>query len=339
MTNVRPRSELEPAPGGPYSDRMTDRTLRRLAGLSILAALVTIVMKSVAYQLTGSVGLFADALESVINLVAAAAAYGSLWYAGRPADPSHAYGHEKIEYFSGGFEGGLVFAAGLGTVWYAIERLLHPAPLEQLGAGTAVAVAAGLVNLIVARILLSAAKKSGSLILEADGHHLMTDVITSAAVVAGLGLVWLTGVTVLDPLLALAVGVHILGTGFGLVRRSVNGLMDHALPHADQGRVRDLIRSALPTGADFHLLRTRQAGRRKFADFHLLVDGGMSVRAAHAVAHAVETRVRAAFPELELVIHIEPIDERTSWETAALQALGEPAEPAPVQPAPPPIDD
>ncbi|MGL6097223.1 MAG: cation diffusion facilitator family transporter, partial [Fimbriiglobus sp.] len=195
------------------------------------------------------------------------------------------------------------------------------------GVGTVVALAAAGVNFAVARILLRAARESGSVVLEADGRHLMADVWTSVAVVVGLGLVAVTGVRELDALLALGVGLHILGTGFGLARRAVNGLMDHALKPAEQERLRQVIRAAVPPGADFHHLRTRQAGRRKFADFHLLVDGGMTVRAAHAIAHAVEAEVRAVFPELELVIHIEPIDEPESWETAELTALGEPAEP------------
>jgi cation diffusion facilitator family transporter len=302
--------------------------LRRLAGLSILAAVVTIGMKAVAYRLTGSVGLFADALESGINLLAAATAYFTLWYSARPADPTHAFGHEKIEYFSSGLEGMLVGVAGAGTVWAACGRLVSPSPLERIGLGVAIAVAASAVNLVVGLLLLRVGRRQGSIVLEADGHHLMTDVWTTAAVAVGLVLVAVTGLTQLDAWLALAVGLHILVVGFRLVRRSFDGLMDHALPTDEQAALREAIRTAVPAGTDFHLLRTRQAGRRKFVDFHLLVNGGLSVRDAHALAHDVEGRLRESVPGVEVGIHVEPIDERSSWEAAELRQLGEPVAPA-----------
>ena len=302
--------------------------LRRLAGLSVLAAVVTIGMKAAAYRLTGSVGLFADALESGVNLLAAATAYFTLWYSARPADPTHAFGHEKIEYFSTGLEGVLVGVAGVGTSWTAVGRLLRPEPLEQIGIGVAIAVAASVVNLAVGLVLLRVGRRQGSIVLEADGHHLMTDVWTTAVVAVGLVLVAVTGLTQLDAWLAAGVGLHILVVGFQLVRRSFDGLMDHALPDEEQSRLRGAIRAAVPAGTDFHLLRTRQAGRRKFVDFHLLVDGGLSVREAHALAHEIEARLRESIPGVEVGIHVEPIDERESWEAAELRQLGEPVAPA-----------
>ncbi len=306
--------------------------------LSVVAAVITIGLKTAAYLITGSVGLFSDALESGINLLAATTAYASLLYSARPADPSHAFGHEKIEFFSAGLEGTLVVVAGLGTAWYAVQRLIHPEPLASLGVGSVLALSASAVNFAVARVLLTVGRRHGSLVLEADGHHLMTDVWTSVAVVGGLGLVWLTGLTVLDALLAVAIGLHIVTVGVGLVRRSFDGLMDHALPVAERDQLRAAITAALPAGATFHLLRTRQAGRRKFADFHLLVDGGLTVRAAHTLAHELELKLAASVPDLEVSLHIEPIDEDTSWEAAELARLGEPAGPS-VTPVSPPLDD
>ena len=295
--------------------------------LSAAAAVVNIVLKTAAYLLTGSVGLFSDALESGVNLLAAGTAYVALIYSARPADPTHAFGHEKIEFFSAGLEGVLVTLAGLGTGWYAVQKLLRPTPLDALGLGVGLAAAAAVVNLLVGRYVLRVGRAHGSLLLEADGHHLMTDVWTTAAVVAGLGLVQLTGVTALDALCGLGVSVHIVVVGCLLVRRSFDGLMDHALPPAERERLRAAIAAALPAGATFHLLRTRQAGRRKFADFHLLVDGGLTVRAAHALAHELELRLNAAIPDLEISLHIEPIDDAASWESTALARLGEPATP------------
>jgi cation diffusion facilitator family transporter len=302
---------------------MTQPNLRGPIVLSIAAAVLTIGMKGAAYLITGSVGLFADALESGVNLLAAVTAYFSLWYAARPADPSHTYGHEKIEFFSSGLEGALVCVAGVGTAAYAVRHLIEPHELARLDLGVGITLAASAINFAVARVLLRVGRRHGSLVLEADGRHLMADVLTSLAVVLGLVLVWLTGVRQVDAAVALLVGLHITGIGLGLVRRSFDGLMDHALPAAEQAALREAIRAALPAGADFHLLRTRQAGRRKFADFHLLVDGSMRVRDAHVVAHRVEERLHAVLPGLEVTIHVEPVDEPGSWEADQLARLGE----------------
>src|SRR5262245_52465604 len=227
--------------------------------LSIAAALTTLGMKTAAYLLTGSAGLLSDALESVVNLVAAVVALLSLWYAEQPPDRSHTYGHEKAEYFSSGLEGLLVLVAAAGIAGYAVTRLLAPEPLRALELGSALALGASVINLAVAQVLLRVGRAYGSIVLEADGHHLMSDVWTSAAVLAGLGVVYLTGVEVLDPLIALGVSANLVWVGLDLVRRSFNGLMDHALPAAEQAAVRSAIASQLGPGTSYHALRTRQA--------------------------------------------------------------------------------
>jgi cation diffusion facilitator family transporter len=306
---------------------MSQAHLRWPIALSVVAAILTIGMKATAYALTGSVGLFSDALESGVNLLAAVTAYFSLLYAARPADPSHTYGHEKIEFFSSGLEGVLILVAGVGTAVYAARRIVHPQPLDDLEVGIVISLAASAVNLVVARVLLHYGREHRSIVLEADGQHLMTDVWTSLGVLGGLGLVMLTGVKQFDSLIGVLVGLVIMRTGFKLIRRSFNGLMDHALPAAEQEQIRAVIRASLPAGAEFHGVRTRQAGARRFLEFHLLVDGNLSVREAHHLAHAVEGALTAAVPGLEVVTHVEPVDERESWEPEYLERLGEPGTP------------
>ncbi len=291
--------------------------------LSIAAALVTLAMKTIAYWWTDSVSLLSDALESVINLLASLTAFFSLRYAARPADVSHTYGHEKIEFFSSGLEGVLILTAGLGIGWYAIQRIIHPVPLQELGLGTAMALASSLINGIVAQILLYQGRKHGSIILEADGQHLMTDVWTSVAVVAGLGIVAITDWPILDPIIALVVAGNILFTAYDLIRRSFHGLMDHALPPNEQEQIRQAIRETLPPNAAFHALRTRRAGSSSFADFHLLVPGEMRVLEAHQLADRIEIAIMAKIPGMGVTIHIEPIEERGSWQDSFLVPIEE----------------
>lgn len=291
--------------------------------LSIAAALVTVGLKAAAYLLTGSVGLLSDALESVINLVAALAAYFAVCYAARPVDTNHTYGHEKIEFFSSGLEGGLIFVAALGIAWTAVVRLFLPAPLEALGPGMLISLAAAAINGGVGLLLLRQGKKHRSIVLEADGHHLLTDVWTSLAVVAGLGLVVLTGWTVLDSVMALVVAGNILWVGGRLVQRSFHGLMDHALPPHELEQIRQAIQSHLGPNMAFHAVRTRQAGTRRFLDFHLLVPGDSTVRQAHDLGDRIEASLRQALAGLEVTIHIEPIERRESWQDSRLVALEE----------------
>ncbi|MFO0879533.1 MAG: cation diffusion facilitator family transporter [Gemmataceae bacterium] len=289
--------------------------------LSISAAILTIGLKFLAYWITDSVGLLSDALESLINLAAALTAYLSLWYAAKPVDESHTYGHEKIEFFSSGLEGGLILMAAAGIAYTALHRLVHPHPPEALGLGLSISLVAALINGVVATILLRAARQHHSIVLEADGHHLLTDVWTSVAVVFGLSLVALTGWPWLDPIIALLVAFLILWTALSLVRRSFHGLMDHALPPHELDLVRATIRQQLRPSTDFHALRSRQAGARRFLDFHLLVPGTQSVKEAHDHAEEVEAALHGLFPNLEITIHLEPIEASRSWEDSELLGL------------------
>lgn len=309
--------------------------LRWPVALSIAAALATIAMKSAAYALTGSVGLLTDALESVVNLLAAVTAYFALWYASRPADPTHTYGHEKIEFFSSGLEGVFIVIAGLGAAGYGVRRLFQPEELQSLELGSGLALAASVVNLIAARILLHYGRVHNSIVMEADGQHLMADVWTSVGVLIGLAMVYLTGLTFFDSVLAIAMGLHITWTGCGLIRRSFDGLMDHAIPEMERDRIREVIRANLPEGATFHLLRTRLSGARRFIEFHLLVDGDISVREGHHLATKLEEALFAVLPEVAVTIHVEPVDEQSSWEPEYLRRLGEEPEPPAPLPNPP----
>jgi len=289
--------------------------------LSIAAALLTIGLKTGSWLLTGSVGLLSDALESGINLLAAVAAYIALWYASRPADLGHTYGHEKIEFFSSGLEGGLIMIAAIDIVNTSIQRLIHPVELESLGIGTLICIVAAGINLVVAQILLRVGRKHGSIILEADGHHLMTDVWTSVGVVAALGLVAWTKWLWLDPIIALAIAANIARTGFVLIRRSFQGLMDAALSDDEVATLRAAIQEKLPAGTAYHALRTRRGGTRKFADFHLLVPGNWTVKQTHDLSDAIEESVRAALPGVELTLHFEPIEAPASWQDSELLGI------------------
>jgi cation diffusion facilitator family transporter len=291
--------------------------------LSIAAALLTLALKSAAYFLTDSVSLLSDAVESLVNVVASVTAYVSLYYAAKPVDESHTYGHEKIEFFSSGLEGVLILAAAAAIAWYAVERIITPQALQPLGPGLAISLVASLLNGVTAAVLLRAGRRHGSIVLEADGWHLLTDVWTSAAVLVGLSLVWLTGVQLLDPLIALAVSTNILWTGFSLIRRSFDGLMDRALPKEEQAAVRGAIEKHLGLNMAYHALRTRRAGRRRFVDFHLLVPGRLTVQQAHTLTGQIEESVRGTLPEVEVTVHIEPIEDRSSWRDSALLPLEE----------------
>jgi cation diffusion facilitator family transporter len=283
------------------------RAVRRMAYLSIATSLATIVLKFGAYFLTGSVSLWSDALESLVNLAAGLVALGALMVAEQPADDKHAYGHDKAEYFSSGVEGGLILVAAVSIIWSATQRLIEPQPLVRLGPGLVVAFLAGGMNLATARVMLRVARQHDSITIEADAKHLLTDVWTTAGILAGLGVVvfapqW----ALLDPLMAIAVAVHILFTGFDLLRRSADGLMDAALPAEDVERVEALIAAELPADASFHALRTRKAGARRFLEFHLLVPGTLSVAESHALCDRIETALTAALAKAHVTIHVEP---------------------------------
>ncbi len=299
-----------------HQDQMANRSsLTRFAWLSIGAAIATITLKAAAYLLTGSVGLLSDAIESVVNLAGATMALIMLTIASRPADESHVYGHSKAEYFASMVEGLLILTAAAGIFSTAVGRLLNPLPLEGLGVGLAVSASASLINFVVARVLMNEGKKRSSISLEADAHHLMTDVWTSAGVIGGVAVAGFTGWYVLDPVLAILVALNIVWTSFGLLRRSVMGLMDAALPAHEQLLIEEVMTRYRARGVNFHALRTREAAARRFISVHVLVPGEWTVHDAHHIAEDFEADIRAALGGVVTVFtHLEPVEDELSME-------------------------
>jgi cation diffusion facilitator family transporter len=297
---------------------MESGNLTRFAWLSIGAAIITIALKTTAYWLTGSVGLLSDALESLVNLVAAIMALAMLTIAARPADEMHAFGYGKAEYFSSGLEGALVLLAAASIAWTAVPRLFAPQPLEHIGIGLAVSVLASAINFWVARVLMKAGKEYRSITLEADAHHLMTDVWTSAGVVLGVGVVALTGWVHLDPIIALLVAANILRIGSQLLGRSVSGLMDATLPAAERDAIKQVLNRYESQGIEYHALRTRQAGTRAFVSLHVLVPRDWTVQRGHDLLEQLERDIRASVPGAQLFTHLEPQGDPTAWEDIAL---------------------
>jgi cation diffusion facilitator family transporter len=298
--------------------KATEPSARSYAFLSLGAALVTIVLKLAAYSLTGSVGLLSDAVESAVNLVAALIAIWALTLAGRPPDAEHAYGHSKAEYFSSGVESVLILVAAAGIGITAWDRLLHPRALDHVWLGLAVSLVAAGVNGGVALILLRAGQRHSSITLRADARHLLTDVWTSGGVVLGVALVQSTGWLVCDPLIALIVGVNIVWTGVQLLRDTANGLLDTALPAADQERIAGVLTRYADGGVAFHALRTRMAGQRAFVSLHVLVPGAWSVRHGHTLCEQIERHIRAIVPHSTVFTHLEPLEDAVSWEDQTL---------------------
>lgn len=293
----------------------TRASLTRFAWLSIGAAVATISLKTVAYSLTGSVGLLSDAIESVVNLAGAVMALIMLTIAARPADDDHVYGHSKAEYFASLVEGILILTAAAGIFSTAINRLFHPAALQELGIGLGVSVAASIINFVVARILLKQGRIRNSISLEADAHHLMTDVWTSAGVISGVAIAGFTGWIILDPVLAILVALNIVWTSLQLIRRSVGGLMDAALPEQEQKLIQEVMKKYNLRGVSFHALRTREAAARRFVSVHMLVPGKWTVHDAHHVAEDFESDVRAALGGVITVFtHLEPAEDELSME-------------------------
>ncbi|HXZ47606.1 MAG TPA: cation diffusion facilitator family transporter [Usitatibacter sp.] len=284
------------------------------AWLSLATSIVTIVLKFLAWHLTGSVGLLSDAVEAVVNIAAALVALGVLTYAAAGPDREHNFGHEKAQYFSSGIEGALIFVAAAGIVWSAMPRLMHPMPLEQVGRGLALSVLAALANVWCAWVMLRAARAHRSITLEADAKHLLTDVWTTAGVFAGVLLVQWTGWLRLDPIVALAVAVQILWTGWHLMRRSFEGLMDRAIPEADRVVIVEVLEALRHQGGDYHALRTRVAGPKSFVDVHVLLPGGMTIQAGHDLVEELERSIAARLPHVEVLTHLEPIEDPRSWD-------------------------
>lgn len=291
---------------------MLPASLKRYAWLSIAAALATILLKGWAWWLTGSVGLLSDALESFVNLAGAMMALAMLSLAEMPADENHAHGHGKAEYFSSAFEGFLILIAAIGIGYAAIERLLNPQPLAAVGIGLAVSVAASIINLATSRILMGVGKKYRSITLEADAHHLRTDVWTSAGVITGVGLVWLTGWLWLDPVIALLVAFNIVWTGWQLLQRSAAGLMDISIPEEELKAIETILDSYRRQGLEFHALRTRQAGARAFITVHVLVPGAWTIQQGHDWSERIESDIRRAVTHAHITTHLEPIEDPVS---------------------------
>ncbi len=286
--------------------------------LSIAAALVTMALKLAAYKLTGSVGLLSDAVESVVNLIAALVALWALWLASRPADSDHHYGHSKAEYFSSGLEGALIFVAAASIAIAAWPRLFHPQPLEQVGLGLFIAAVASALNGGVAWLLWQGGKRYRSVTLNADARHLLTDVWTTVGVIIAVAAVNLTGWLILDPLIALAVAANVLWTGLRLIRESGYGLLDTALPQVDQDTIARVLEPYRSEGIEFHALRTRGSGARRFVSLHVLVPGSWSVQQGHDLCERIEFALRRALSDTTVFTHLEPREDPAAWDDQGL---------------------
>ncbi len=297
--------------------------LTRFAWLSIGAAVATIGLKVAAFGVTGSVGLLSDAAESLVNLVGAVVALVMLTIAARPPDEEHAYGHGKAEYFSSGVEGALIFIAAISIAYAAFVRWLNPQPLEAPGLGLLIAVVASAINFGVAQVLKRAGKEYNSITLEADAQHLLTDVWTSGGVIVALAAAAFTGWNWLDPLIAFAVALNILFTGFQLVRRSVLGLMDTALPSVDLKKINSILDGYKTQGIEFHAVRSRQAGARRFVSMHVLVPGKWTVQRGHKLLEKIEADIRSSFPAITVFTHLESLNDPASYDDTKLDRANE----------------
>lgn len=299
-----------------HSNHASHGSLTKWAWLSIAAAVVTIGLKLGAYALTGSVGLLSDALESLVNLVAAIIALIALTIAARPADARHHYGHGKIEYFSAGAEGLMIVVAAILIVYEAVQRLFDPQPLQDVGIGLVITVVATVINGVVGYLVIRAGRRARSLTLVADGKHLMTDVWTSIGVIIGVALVGLTGWLPLDSLIALAVAANIIWTAISLIRAAVRGLLDHSMADEDVAVIKGILTSVMdeyPAGeVSFHALQTRESGRERFVSVHALVPGHWTVATGHDLVERCEAAVRAALPGVHMISHLEPIEDPRS---------------------------
>lgn len=273
--------------------------------ISLVGAFLVLIVKFGAYALTGSLSLLSDAAESVVNLVAAVALIIALRVASAPADYRHPYGHAKAEYLSAILEAALILVAAGFIIYTAAQRLFDPVPLQAVPLGLVVAGIAALLNTGLAWYLMAEGKRTNSAALTANGKHIYADVITSIGVIAGVGLVGITNLSILDPILALLVAVHILWVGYGVMQRSISNLLDERLPEADEALLIAVLNNH-PGVLGFHRLRTRRAGQRRFAEVDIFVDPNLSVIAAHDIAQGVEQAASRALPGLELNSHVEP---------------------------------
>jgi cation diffusion facilitator family transporter len=292
---------------------MEQNSLKQFIYLSIAAAVATILLKFYAFYLTGSMGFFSDALESFVNLIGAIIALIMLHISAKPADKEHEYGHTKAEYFSSAIEGALIVLAALSIIRSAVPRIIEPTPLENLNIGLLFSLGASLINLVVALILIKNGKKRNSIVLEADGKHLMTDVWTSIGVIAGILVVKLTGIYILDPIIAILVAINIIYTGYQLISRSASGLMDASISEESMKKITAYLDSLKEKNIDYHSLMTRQAGQRMFISVHLLVPGWWTVKKGHDYADLIEQSIEDMFDvPVTVSTHIEPIEDPAS---------------------------
>ena len=296
-------------------DTWTQRpSLIKFAWLSLGTAVFTITLKLIAYYLTGSVGLFSDALEGFVNLAAAIVVFITLKIVEKPPDDEHEYGHDKAEYFSSGIEGTLIIIAALSILITSIERLLNPQLLEQVGIGLAIALVASAINLVVGQILMRAGKQHDSITLDADGKHLMSDVWTSVGIVGGLTIAMLSGFEWLDPVIAILVGLKIGWEGIQIFRHSAGGLMDVAIVPDERATIEAILDSYVTDRVTWHALRTRQAGSRRFIDVHLLVPGVWPVQKAHDKAEEIANKIQDKVNYAKVITHIEPVEDPNSFD-------------------------
>lgn len=295
----------------------------KYAWLSVGTAVLTISIKYIAYLVTGSVGLFSDALEGIVNLVAALVVLTTLKIVEQPPDETHPYGHDKAEYFSSGIEGTLIVIAALTILYTSVQRLLTPEPLEQVGLGLILALVASAINFVVGQLLIRTGKQHDSISIEADGKHLMSDVWTSVGVVVGVGIAVLTGLEWLDPVVAIIVGLKIGWEGISIFRRSSQGLMDSAIEPNERELVETILNTYCQHGIEWHALRTRQSGSRRFISVHILVPGSWTVQQGHDLAENIEAHMRRQINHCSVFTHVEPLEDPRAFGDQSLVRLDE----------------
>ncbi|MGF6158423.1 cation diffusion facilitator family transporter [Ensifer sp. KUDG1] len=287
-----------------------NRTVLRLAFWGIPLSLAVLGLKLLAWWLTGSIALLSDGLESTVNVIAAVIAYLMIGYASKPADAGHPFGHHKAEYFSAVIEGVLIVVAALLIVWEAVPAMMAPVLMEAPALGLAINFVAGVINAIWAYVLITAGRKHRSPALSADGHHILSDVVTSIGVLIGLVLAIATGYAILDPLLAVIVACNILYQGWMVISRSIDGLMDRAVPAEEEEAIKQAIAANAAGSLGVHDLKTRQAGPAIFVDFHMVVPELMPVGEAHDICDRIEDAIRLVHPGAKIAIHVEPEGEK-----------------------------
>jgi len=288
---------------------------RNFALLSVLASILTLGLKFGAFWVTGSVGLLSDALETLVNLTASIVAVLALTIAFRPANKKFNYGHDKAEYFASGLEGGLILVAAGGIIYSALGRLIAPQALENLVLGIIIAAVAAGINLVVARIMMRAARHFDSIVLEGDAKHLIADVWTSTGVIVGLLIIlFFPQMLILDSLIAVLIALNITRSGISLIKRSMHGLMDISLPKEEIQIVEKHIRAHAGESAAYHGLRSRKSGSRRFIDFHLLLPGHKTIQEGHRICCRIEKGIEEELPRSQVTIHVEPEEDKASWD-------------------------